>query len=49
MNKKVLSETPLYYGSVDMPKGFEIDGKKNFVKIFLDAGSKGYQKKLKKV
>ena len=43
MNKKVLSETPLYYGSVDMPKGFEIDGKK-LCQDILDAGSKGYQK-----
>ena len=25
MHKKVLSEIGLYYGDVDMPKGFEID------------------------
>ena len=25
MQKKVLSEIGLYYGDVDMPKGFEID------------------------
>ena len=25
MHKKVLSEIDLYYGKVDMPKGFEID------------------------
>ena len=25
MQKKVLSEIDLYYGHVDMPKGFEID------------------------
>ena len=28
MQKKVLSEIGLYYGDVDMPKGFEIDRKK---------------------
>ena len=28
MKKKVLSEIDLHYGQVDMPKGFEIDGKK---------------------
>ena len=28
MNKKVLSEQALYYGDVDMPKGFEIDQEK---------------------
>ena len=28
MQKKVLSEIDLYYGKVDMPKGFEIDRKK---------------------
>ena len=25
MQKKVLTEVDLYYGEVDMPKGFEID------------------------
>ena len=25
MHKKVLSEIDLHYGSIDMPKGFEID------------------------
>ena len=25
MKKKVLSEQSLYYGDIDMPKGFEID------------------------
>ena len=28
MQKKVLSEIDLYYGKVDMPKGFEIDRNK---------------------
>jgi len=28
MQKKVLSEIGLYYGGVDMPKGFEIDRNK---------------------
>jgi len=28
MEKKVLSEIDLYYGDVEMPKGFEIDRKK---------------------
>ena len=28
MNKKVLSEQALYYGDVDMPKGFKIDQEK---------------------
>ena len=28
MEKKVLSEQSLYYGNIDMPKGFEINQKK---------------------
>ena len=28
MKKKVLSEQSLYYGDIDMPKGFEIDQEK---------------------
>ena len=35
MHKKVLSEIDLHYGTVDMPKGFEIDRDKLQKDIYL--------------